>query len=69
MRRLLPLPALLLVLASACGEDPPPPAAPVGGAAPQHFVADLRPVNRTDVDGNVRMSLDDNQLTVDLDVR
>ena len=68
MRRLL-LITLLLALASACGEEPPPPVAPVGGEAPQRFVADLRPLNRTDVDGTVNMSLDDNQLTVDLDVR
>lgn len=61
------MPALLLVLASACGEEPPPPEPPAGGEAPQRFVADLAPLNRSNVDGTARMTLDDNKLTVDLE--
>ncbi|MBA3583464.1 MAG: hypothetical protein H0W36_02860 [Gemmatimonadetes bacterium] len=72
MRKLVTLLASLLALASACGESAGggggEPAAR-GGGEPQRFAADITPLNRSEVEGTLRMSLADNHLTVDIDAR
>lgn len=67
MRRLLVLAPLasLLALASACGQEE----AADRAEAPRRYVADLEPLNGTNVDGSARMALSDDHLTVDIDAR
>lgn len=67
MRRLLVLAPLasLLALAAACGQEE----AADRAEAPRRYVADLEPLNGTNVDGSARMALSDDHLTVDIDAR
>lgn len=63
-KKFLPLLALLLSLAPACGE-----AGAVGarGEGDQRFAVDLRPANGSQVEGTAGLSLAGNHLTVDIE--
>lgn len=57
--------ALVVALAAGCGQEE----AAREAQAPKRFVADLNPLNRSDVDATARMSLAGDHLTVDIDGR
>jgi len=57
--------ALVVALASGCGQEE----AAREAQAPKRFVADLKPLNDSGVEGRAQMSLSDDHLTVDIDGR